>query len=228
MPEAETVNGTESEPLMQNWLAGTIVGTMATVALVIFIPGWLVFTDDKINLDVSISIFYWLVCREGNITCRAYGVGQIDAYRYIEDTEAKPENTVLLASVDLILCILCALIVLGDMAGRRPRVTWWNNLKLAVLIFIIFVLNLLITGLFGHSSITLSNNNPDLDVFVPYSLLILTLAALMMLLEFSFLIYLHRISTIPYQTLASASIEETGEDNAPSTSVSRPSINRPC
>ena len=50
---------------------------------------------------------------------------------------AKPENTVLLASVDLILCILCALVVLGDMAGRRPRVTWWNNLKLAVLIFII-------------------------------------------------------------------------------------------
>lgn len=50
---------------------------------------------------------------------------------------ATPENTVMLVSVDMIVCILCALVVLGDMAGKQPRTTWWNNLKLGILIFII-------------------------------------------------------------------------------------------
>lgn len=50
---------------------------------------------------------------------------------------ATPESTVMLVSVDMIVCILCALVVLGDMAGKQPRTTWWNNLKLGILIFII-------------------------------------------------------------------------------------------
>lgn len=139
----ETTLGPENRPVtMQNWLAGTIVGTMVTIVLMMFVPGWLVFTDESTNLRVYVSIYYWYVCREGNITCGAYGVGQPDAYRYIKDTNATPENTVMLVSVDMIVCILCALVVLGDMAGKQPRTTWWNNLKLGILIFIIFVLNL--------------------------------------------------------------------------------------
>lgn len=212
---------------MQNWLAGTIVGTMVVIVLMMFIPGWLVFADESTNLRVYVSIFYWYVCKEGNITCGAYGVGQSDAYKYIKDTNATPENTVMLVSVDMIVCILCALIVLGDMAGKHPRTTWWNNLKLGVLIFIIFVLNLIIIGLFGHSSISLAEN-PTLVVSVPYSLLILSLAVLVTLLEFSFLIYLHHISTTPYHNLPSTSIEDEDEvQDQPSTSASQPSINRP-
>lgn len=48
-----------------------------------------------------------------------------------------PETTLLLVSVDMILCILCAIIVLGDLAGNRTLTTWWDNLKLGILIFII-------------------------------------------------------------------------------------------
>lgn len=224
----ETTLGPENRPVtMQNWLAGTIVGTMVTIVLMMFVPGWLVFTDESTNLRVYVSIYYWYECREGNITCGAYGVGQPDAYRYIKDTNATPENTVMLVSVDMIVCILCALVVLGDMAGKQPRTTWWNNLKLGILIFIIFVLNLIIIGLFGHSSISLAEN-PALVVSVPYSLLILSLAVLVTLLEFSFLIYLHHLSTAAYLNLPSTSIEdEDEEENQPSTSASQPSINRP-
>lgn len=133
----------------------------------------------------------------------------------------------MLVSVDMIVCILCALVVLGDMAGKQPRATWWNDLKLGILIFFIFVLNLIIIGLFGHSSISLAEN-PTLVVSVPYSLLILSLAVLVTLLEFSFLFYLHHLSTSSYHNLPSTSIEEENEEeNQPSTSASQPSINRP-
>uniref|UniRef100_A0A8W8ITR9 Agouti signaling protein n=1 Tax=Magallana gigas TaxID=29159 RepID=A0A8W8ITR9_MAGGI len=48
------------------------------------------------------------------------------------------------------------------------------------------------------------------------------------LLEFSFLIYLHHLSTAAYHNLPSTSIEdEDEEENQPSTSASQPSINRP-
>ncbi|XP_062577483.1 uncharacterized protein LOC134239334 [Saccostrea cucullata] len=207
---------------MQNWLAGTIVGTMAVIVLSIFIPGWIVFTDINSSLSVSASIYYWMVCGARNTSCGAHGVGQPEAYMYIEKTNATPDTTLLLVSVDMIICIMCAVIVLGDMAGNQPKTTWWNNLKLAILIFIIFVLNLVILGLFGHSSITLSAE-PSLVVNVPYSLFILSLAVLLALLEFCFLIYIHRVSTAPYRTVPSTSIEE---EDQPSTS--QPSINRPC
>jgi hypothetical protein len=84
-------------------------------------------------------------------------------------------------------------------------------------------LNLIIIGLFGHSSITLSAD-PTLVVSVPYSILILSLAVLLALLEFCFLFYLHHATTVPYRAVPNNPIEE--EDNQPSTS--RPSINRPC
>lgn len=47
------------------------------------------------QLRVSVSIYYWYVCREGNITCGAYGVGQSDVYRYIKDTNGKVHKQVL-------------------------------------------------------------------------------------------------------------------------------------
>lgn len=96
-----------------------------------------------------------------------------------------------------------------------------------ILFFFSVVLNLIIIGLFGHSSISLAEN-PALVVSVPYSLLILSLAVLVTLLEFSFLIYLHHLSTAAYHNLPSTSIEdEDEEENQPSTSASQPSINRP-
>lgn len=96
-----------------------------------------------------------------------------------------------------------------------------------ILFFFSVVLNLIIIGLFGHSSISLAEN-PALVVSVPYSLLILSLAVLVTLLEFSFLIYLHHLSTASYHNLPSTSIEdEDEEENQPSTSASQPSINRP-
>lgn len=104
---------------------------------------------------------------------------------------------------------------------------WKQCLSLKIILFLSVILNLIIIGLFGHSSISLAEN-PTLVVSVPYSLLILSLAVLVTLLEFSFLFYLHHLSTSSYHNLPSTSIEEENEEeNQPSTSASQPSINRP-
>lgn len=104
---------------------------------------------------------------------------------------------------------------------------WKQCFSLKIMLFLSVVLNLIIIGLFGHSSISLADN-PTLVVSVPYSLLILSLAVLVTLLEFSFLFYLHHLSTSSYHNLPSTSIEEENEEeNQPSTSASQPSINRP-
>lgn len=104
---------------------------------------------------------------------------------------------------------------------------WKQCFSLKIILFLSVVLNLIIIGLFGHSSISLADN-PTLVVSVPYSLLILSLAVLVTLLEFSFLFYLHHLSTSSYHNLPSTSIEEENEEeNQPSTSASQPSINRP-
>lgn len=105
---------------------------------------------------------------------------------------------------------------------------WKQCFSLKISLFLLsVVLNLIIIGLFGHSSISLAEN-PTLVVSVPYSLLILSLAVLVTLLEFSFLFYLHHLSTSSYHNLPSTSIEEENEEeNQPSTSASQPSINRP-
>lgn len=57
--------------------------------------GLLVYPTCVFQLRVYVSIYYWYVCREGNITCGAYGVGQPDAYRYIKDTNGKVHKQVL-------------------------------------------------------------------------------------------------------------------------------------
>ena len=46
------------------------------------------------------------MCREGNITCRAYGVGQRDAYKYIIDTEGK-ESIIQFYANSVVLCCVC-------------------------------------------------------------------------------------------------------------------------
>lgn len=47
----EVTLGPENRPVtIQNWLAGTIVGTMVTIVLMMFVPGWLVFTDESTNV----------------------------------------------------------------------------------------------------------------------------------------------------------------------------------
>lgn len=50
MPGEATLVSENRTVKMQNWLAGTIVGTMVVIVLMMFIPGWLVFTDESTNV----------------------------------------------------------------------------------------------------------------------------------------------------------------------------------